>query len=197
MKHARLNASIAIVVGLAALTPTASVVADSLFNPVGFHAFAADHRAFRPGDSLTVVVTEIASATSTAKTTTSKDGTVSAKLNKKNDTFDLSVGLGDAFDGGGTTERTGKLLAKITVTVQSVDEHGVLSIKGAQTIDVNNERQSISLTGRVRPQDIGSDNTVESSRITDARIEYIGDGVLAEKQRPGVLTRILSWLGIL
>jgi len=194
MKRPTLNAFI---VGMFVLVSADSVMADSLFNRDGFHAFAADHRAFRPGDSLTVVVTEIATATSTAKTTTNKDGTVSAKLNKKNDAFDLSTGLGETFDGGGTTERTGKLLAKITVTVLSVDEHGVLSIKGEQTIDVNNERQSISMTGRVRPQDIGQDNTVESSRITDAHIEYIGDGVLAEKQRPGILTRILSWLRIL
>jgi len=194
MKHATLNA---LIVGLVVLVCDGNAMADSLFNANGFHAFATDHRAFRPGDSLTVVVTEIASATSTAKTTTNKDGTVSAKLSKKNDTFDLSTGLGDSFDGGGKTERTGRLLAKITVTVLSVDERGSLNIKGEQTIDVNNERQSISLTGRVRPQDIGPDNTVESSRITDARIEYIGDGVLAEKQRPGILTRILSWLRIL
>jgi flagellar L-ring protein precursor FlgH len=194
MKRTTLNAFI---FGAAVLGFAGSAVADSLFNPDGFHAFATDHRAFRPGDSLTVVVTEIASATSTAKTTTSKDGSVTAKLNKKNDAFDLSTALENSFDGGGKTERTGKLLAKITVTVLSIDELGSLNIKGAQTIDVNNERQSISMTGRVRPQDIEADNTVESSRITDAHIEYIGDGVLNEQQRPGILTRILSWLRIL
>jgi flagellar L-ring protein precursor FlgH len=168
MKHTTLKA---FVFGIAVLTSAGTTVADSIFNSDGFHAFATDHRAFRPGDSLTVIVTEIASATST--------------------------GLGNNFQGGGKTERTGKLLAKITVTVQSIDELGSLNIKGAQTIDVNNERQSIMMTGRVRPQDIESDNTVVSSRITDAHIEYIGDGVLNEQQRPGILTRLLSWLRIL
>ena len=188
---------ITFVFGIAALVSTGNSVADSMFNPEGFHAVATDHRAFRPGDSLTVVVTEIATATSTANTTTSKDGNVSARMIGKNDTYDLSAGLGNNFGGGGKTERTGKLLAKITVTVVSVDERGSLNIKGEQTIDVNNERQSISMTGRVRPQDIESDNTVASSRITDAHIEYIGDGVLNEQQRPGILTRFLSWLRIL
>jgi flagellar L-ring protein precursor FlgH len=194
MKHTTLYA---FVFGIAVLASAGATVADSIFSPDGFHAFATDHRAFRPGDSLTVIVTEIASATSTANTTTSKDGNVTARLNKKNDTFDLSTGLGNTFEGGGKTERTGKLLAKITVTVLSIDELGSLNIKGAQTIDVNNERQSIMMTGRVRPQDIESDNTVVYSRITDAHIEYIGDGVLNEQQRPGILTRLLSWLRIL
>jgi len=183
--------------GIGILVLTGSSMADSLFNPDGFRAVATDHRAFRPGDSLTVVVTEIASATSTANTATGKQGEVSAKMLGKNDVYDLSAGLGNTFDGGGKTERTGKLLARITVTVQSVDELGLLHIKGAQTIDVNNERQSISMTGRVRPVDIASDNTVASSRITDSHIEYIGDGVLNEQQRPGILTRLFSWLRIL
>ena len=183
--------------GIVILVSAGSSLADSLFNPDGFRAVATDHRAFRPGDSLTVVVTEIASATSTANTATGKKGDVTANVIGRNDVYDLSAGLGNSFDGGGKTERSGKLLARITVTVISVDELGLLNIKGAQAIDVNNERQSISMTGRVRPVDIASDNTVASSRITDAHIEYIGDGVLNEQQRPGVLTRLLSWLRIL
>jgi flagellar L-ring protein FlgH len=49
----------------------------------------------------------------------------------------------------------------------------------------------------VRPQDIGTDNTVLSTRLSQARIEMTGQGLLAEKQKPGILTRFLGWLGIL
>lgn len=191
-KHAAVGMLLA---GLTA-TPVATW-ADSLFKEQNFRAFVADHRAYRVGDNLTVLITEIATATSTAKTTTSKDGSVSATLVKKNDSFDLSTGLGNKFEGGGDTERTGRLLAKLTVTVESIEPDGDLQVKGQQKITVNNDRQWISLTGRVRPQDIGTDNTVLSSRIGDARIEYVGRGPLAEQQRPGILTRFLSWLGIL
>jgi flagellar L-ring protein FlgH len=171
--------------------------ADSLFSDDHFRAMVADHRAYRPGDSLTVVITEIASATSSAKTTTAKEATLNASLVKKNDSFDLSAGIGDEFSGGGKTERSGRLLARITVAVVSIEPGGDLNVKGNQVIDVNNEKQKISVAGRVRPQDINSDNTVLSARIRDAHIEFIGKGVLAEKQKPGIITRLLSWLGIL
>jgi flagellar L-ring protein precursor FlgH len=49
----------------------------------------------------------------------------------------------------------------------------------------------------VRPQDIGTDNTVISTRLSQAKIEMSGQGLLAEKQKPGILTRFLSWLKIL
>lgn len=181
---------------ISALWLVSPAVGDSLFNPDGYRAFATDHKAYRPGDSLTVLVTEIATATSSARTTTGKNTSFSASLTKRLESFDLGAAVGDDYSGGGQTERSGKLLAKITVTVQSIDERGSLSIKGEQTIDVNNERQSISLTGRVRPQDIGPDNTVDSSRVTEAHIEYVGNGAINEKQRPGVVSRILSFLGI-
>jgi flagellar L-ring protein precursor FlgH len=70
-------------------------------------------------------------------------------------------------------------------------------VSGEQLIKVNDERQEIVLSGRVRPIDIAENNTVVSSRLADARISYVGDGVLGEKQRPGILTRILSWLRII
>jgi flagellar L-ring protein FlgH len=174
-----------------------AVQADSMFKEQNFRAFVADHRAFRKGDSLTVLITEIATATSTAKTTTSKDGSVSAFVRGQNNNYDLGTGIGNDFDGGGQTERSGKLVARITVSVQEIDPSGDLQVKGEQQIEVNNERQWISLSGRVRPQDIGTDNTVLSTRISNANIEFVGKGPLAEQQQPGILTRILSWLRIL
>jgi len=174
-----------------------AVQADSMFKEQHFRAIVADHRAFRKGDSLTVVITELATATSTAKTRTSKDGSLSAFVRGQNNNYDLGAGIGNDFDGGGQTERSGKLVARITVTVQEIEPSGDLQVKGEQQIEVNNERQWISLSGRVRPQDIGTDNTVLSTRISNASIEFVGKGPLAEQQQPGILTRILSWLRIL
>jgi len=187
-----------LVIAVAAMTMAGPVArADSLYSDNQFRSFVADHRAYRVGDSLTVVVTEMATATSTAKTKTAKDGSLSAFLRGQNTNYNLGVGVGDQFEGGGQTERTGKLLARLTVTVQGIEAGGDLQIKGEQQIEVNNERQWIALSGRVRPKDIAADNTVVSTRISDARIEYVGKGPLGEKERPGILTRILSWLWIL
>ncbi len=61
---------------------------------------------------------------------------------------------------------------------------------------VNEEKQEIALSGRVRPYDILANNTVLSSRLADATISYVGEGLLAEQQRPGILSRLLRWLGL-
>ena len=70
-------------------------------------------------------------------------------------------------------------------------------VSGVQLLRVNDERQEIVLSGRVRQNDISENNTIVSSRLADARISYVGDGALGEKQKPGIISRVLSWLGLL
>ena len=79
----------------------------------------------------------------------------------------------------------------------SVESNGDLLVSGEQLLRVNDERQEIVLSGRVRQSDIGENNTIVSSRLADARISYVGDGALGEKQKPGIISRVLSWLGLL
>ena len=178
---------------------------DSLLERDTYRPLVADQRAIRVGDNLTVLITESAVATTTAATTTNKEGSVSgsasATRNNNNVPYARSVAgaleLNEEFKGGGRIERTGKLLARLTVMVESVEPGGMLVVRGEQDIYVNEERQHIALAGRVRPQDIGTDNTVISTRLSQAKIEMSGQGLLAEKQKPGILTRFLSWLKIL
>jgi flagellar L-ring protein precursor FlgH len=172
-------------------------LADDLYSPTTYDAVAADHRALRIGDNLTVVVTEITSSTTDARTTADKDGTVSGSANLHSRQQQAAFNLNETFTGGGSIERSGKLLARLTVVVQSVEPDGNLRVKGQQDITVNGDRQKLVLEGRVRQQDIGADNTVLSSRLSESKISYTGSGVLSEKQRQGLLTRILSWLRIL
>lgn len=171
--------------------------AGSLFHNGSYEPMVADHKALRAGDNLTVLITEFASLTTSANTTTKKDGSVFGSIKRTRDSQGTTAELGDDFTGGGTIERSGKLLAQLTVTVQSVDANGDLHIKGQQEIAVNDEKQHITIEGIVRPQDIAPDNTVLSTKVSDAKISYKGKGLLAEKQKPGILTRFLSWLGIL
>ena len=188
----------------AALAPLAAW-SDSLLERESYRPLVADQRAYRAGDNLTVLITESATASTTAATTTNKEGAVAgtAAYNREKDgvpygrSLSGSVELTEDFKGGGRIERTGKLLARLTVVVQAVEPNGLLLVRGEQDIFVNEEKQHIALTGRVRPQDIGSDNTVLSTRLSQATIEMTGQGLLAEKQRPGILTRFLSWLRIL
>ena len=80
---------------------------------------------------------------------------------------------------------------------QEIDKNGELQIKGQQLIEINGDKQLIQIEGRVRPRDISENNTLPSSRVAEAKISYVGDGILAEKQSPGILSRILTKLGFL
>lgn len=176
---------------------SAPVSAGSLFNSQLYQPMVADHKALKKGDNLTVLITEFASLTTSANTTTKKDGSIFGSIRRTRGSQGTTGELGDDFTGGGTIEQSGKLLAQLTVTVQSVDPNGDLHIKGQQEIAVNDQKQHITIEGTVRPQDISPDNTVLSTKVSDAKISYKGRGLLAEKQHPGILTRFLSWLGIL
>jgi len=198
------NIASAMLLGIVASLGSPAVWGDTLLERNGYRPLVADQRAFRPGDNLTVLITESATASTTATTTTNKDGTLSGSLSASRDgTNPYTRGLTAAaeiaedFKGGGKIERAGKLLARITVVVQSIEANGNLRVKGDQEIFVNEEKQRISVEGSVRPQDILTDNTVLSTRLGQAKIELTGQGLLAEKQKPGILTRFLSWLGIL
>jgi flagellar L-ring protein precursor FlgH len=189
--------TIGIAIVVLVVTGLQSASADNLLNRETYRPLVADQRAYRPGDNLTVLITETASATATAKTTTNKKGSVAGSASANDDSVSAGANLAEEFAGGGSVERTGRLLAQITVIVQSVDVNGDLLVKGEQEILVNDDKQWISVEGRVRLPDIRSDNTVLSTRVSDARIKYSGNGLLAEKQKPGILTRFLSWLRIL
>jgi flagellar L-ring protein precursor FlgH len=159
-------------------------------------SFFADRRAHEVGDMVTVLITEVSSVEATARTSTAKSESARAALTHRDiDLHGASVDFDSDFSGGGQIERSGKLLAKLAVTVSGIDDVGNLIVQGEQEIRVNNERQRIRLEGRVRPEDIGPDNTIPSWRVSGAHIEFTGKGLLARKQAPGLLTRILSWFG--
>jgi flagellar L-ring protein precursor FlgH len=61
-------------------------------------------------------------------------------------------------------------------------------------VNINGEKQLIEITGICRARDIGSDNTIMSTYISDAQIAYNGSGLVTDAAQPGVVTRILNWL---
>jgi flagellar L-ring protein FlgH len=158
-------------------------------------SFFADHKAVNVGDVLTVLITESASATETARTSTDKSDNATASLTTPaRGQRQWAAGLGGSFSGGGQMERSGKLLARLSVVVEQTDENGTLTVRGEQEIELNGEHQRIRLEGAVRPVDISPDNTVPSWRITHAKIALVGKGFLTRAQSPGIITRILQWL---
>jgi flagellar L-ring protein precursor FlgH len=162
-----------------------------------YRSFFADRQAFRRGDLLTIIITESAAATSTARTRADKSDKISASAGHVGPIdHAISVGANNQFDGGGQIQRTGQLLGKLTVVVDQIDDNGNLHVTGEQTIVINNEQQQIAVLGTIRPEDIAPDNTVQSWRILGARIEFRGKGILARKQSPGLLAKLFDLFGL-
>jgi flagellar L-ring protein precursor FlgH len=174
--------------------PTNPATAAALAEP---RSFFADPRARQPGDMLTVVITEAASVAQSARTQADKTQSLTGKLTHgTNDQSERAGEIDSHYDGGGSIERKGKMVAKLAVRVVAVDDYGNLSIVGDQEILINNERQTMHLQGVVRPSDIDTDNTVLSWRVSGAKIALTGKGFLSRKQSPGPLSQLLSYFGL-
>lgn len=185
----------AVLIAAAAATGAAAH-ADSLYKPGSYQALTGDVRARNVGDLITVMVYENASASSTADTSAARDASVGFDLRGTGKSFAAGINTNNSTDGRGRTQREGKVLAQITVMVREVSKNGDLLIAGEQMLEINNEKQQISVEGRIRSQDVGENNSVLSTRIANARIRYSGQGDLADRQRPAWWQRFISLFGV-
>jgi flagellar L-ring protein precursor FlgH len=169
-------------------------------------ALYSDYRAFREQDLVVVRVEEMADARRSADTNLSRESELSVALQaflraagtQVNTTPQLDVTAsaksGIDFAGEGRTGRTERLTATVPAIVKKVLPNGNLFIEGHRVVLVNSEEQHFYISGVVRPIDIAQDNSVRSSYVADAEIEFTGRGVLSDNQKPGLLTRFFNWI---
>jgi flagellar L-ring protein precursor FlgH len=169
----------------------------SMIEPDTYRGLAADRRAHQVGDTLTVVVTETAQASASANTDADSGVQLAANVQSKRSQHNYGVGLSGSDAGEGKTTRAGMLQAQLTVRVMAVEGDEMLRIRGEQTVVVNGEKQHFALTGLVRPEDISSTNVILSNRISEANIEFTGQGDVSEAQRRSILYRITRWLHLI
>ncbi len=169
-----------------------------------------DMRAMRPGDILTIKIVEKHKGSKSADTKAERESTMDNSLTGAGIGYlgipgirlgaEATRGLGiDAsakskFGGKGATNREDTLTGTISAIVTEVLPNGDLRMEGRREVTVNSEKQILILSGVVRRVDVDTKNTVLSSAIADAKIEYSGLGVVDDVQRPGWLVRILDWI---
>lgn len=165
----------------------------------------ADMKGTTVGDIVTVVISENASASKQASTKTGRSSNMSAGITSffglESDIADLTGGSPSAlidvdtsnnFDGSGSTQRSERLTATLTTQVIEILPNGNLRIEGNKTVTVNSEMQIVQLTGIVRPSDVSPRNLVDSQNVLNARIAYVGKGVISDKQQQGWLVKALD-----
>lgn len=175
----------------------AQTVPGSMIDPDAYQGLVADRRAHQVGDTLTVMVTETARATVSANTDASGGVQLGASTQTHNGSHAYGIGLSGEDAGQGNTTRAGSLQAQLAVRVVAIEGDGMLRIHGAQTVVINGEKQHFALNGLVRSEDISPSNTILSNRISEASIEYTGQGDISAAQRHSILYRIVRWLGLI
>ena len=163
----------------------------------GSRAFFKDQRAARIGDLLTVTVNitdkaNIANETQRSRTAKDDSGitdfvgskTLGVQAQKILPGRILTADSTSSSDGKGSVTRQEALQTSVAAVVTQVLPNGNLVVEGKQEIRVNFEIRELIVAGIVRPEDIQSDNTIDSSKIAQARIAYGGRGQITDVQQP-------------
>jgi flagellar L-ring protein precursor FlgH len=197
----------AIPVSRGSLVPAAQV------NPSAYRGLFEDRRAARVGDTLTVLLNETTRASKDGGISTSRSSAnnLSGGLNGSSSIQNMagrktlatgavsgnsSLGLGgsfsnsgsNSFDSKGGSSASNQFSGTITVTVLEVLPNGNLNVGGEKRLAVGNEEEVIRFGGIVSPVNLQG-NTILSSQVADARIEYRGAGITDEIKNPGWLTK--------
>jgi flagellar L-ring protein precursor FlgH len=184
---------------------SASVRADSLWSASGqtSRSMFADRKAAAKGDILTIIVAESAVAQSSQNKTSNRESSLQDAISRF-----IYPGLGThkgqlpgmggagsaSYSGGGDVSNSQTLSARAAVLVTDVLPNGNLVIEGVRVVTFSGETQYVVLRGVVRHDDISRDNSVISTNIADARVEFYAEGSLTEAQKRGWLAKIYEKL---
>ncbi len=173
----------------------------------GSRSFFKDQRAHQIGDLLTVTVNitdqaNFANESQRSRTNTEDSGVtdflgsklLSGNLSKVFPGRFLTEDSKSASDGKGTIQRQESLQTNVAAVVTQLLPNGNLVVEGKQEIRVNYEIRELIVAGIVRPEDIQSDNTIDSSKIAQARISYGGRGQIMDVQQPRYGTQVMDVL---
>lgn len=170
--------------------------ADDLYKPNGWSALSADRVARQVGDTLTIVVFQAAEASNSAKSDSARSTKLAGRVQGGSLDEGGSLSFGGGYTGGGQVQRSERFVTRLSVTVREVLPNGDLIVTGEQRLRINGETSDIGVRGRVRPADIAGDNSVASSRIADAQINYDGRGFVSKSAKPGFVNRVFRFLGL-
>lgn len=186
-------------------TSRGSLVPASQVNATPYRGLFEDRRAVRVGDTLTVLLNETTRASKDGGTMASRNsannasvglnvnrnqtGTPTSSTNNRQSGVGVNSNGTTNFDSKAGSSASNQFSGTITVTVLEVLPNGNLNVGGEKRLAVGNEEEVIRFGGIVSPVNLQG-NTILSSQVADARIEYRGAGITDEIKNPGWLTKL-------
>jgi len=176
----------------------------------GDNPLFSDHKAMHVNDIVRVVISENAkSSSSGAKqisaddssslgggtfTSGGKNSTVNSIVGKLNGVSNIgfSSSSKSAFKGKGSATKDASFTTTISARIVKVLENGNYFIAGKREILVDEQKQIMQLSGVIRPYDIDQYNSIDSSKVSDARILYKTEGDVDRATKQGWGTKIIQ-----
>jgi flagellar L-ring protein precursor FlgH len=181
-----------------ALSPEAN---GAIFQTADYRPLLEDNRPTMVGDTLTVTIQEQTTTSATEQVSESRASAINENISGGVQLpfipTKLTSGINSNLNTTGGASQTGKgsnqlatsFVSSITVTVIDVLANGNLQVSGEKQVRINDDVESIRLSGVVNPFDI-QNRTVSSLKVSDARIEQETKGDNRLYNNPGWLTKI-------
>ncbi|MBS1159895.1 MAG: flagellar basal body L-ring protein FlgH [Proteobacteria bacterium] len=173
----------------------------AIFQATSSRPLFEDRRARFVGDTITITITENTTASKKSNNKLDKSNSTKASVSAMSGIAPKSLlgGLtslnanatsAEAFEGKGDAANNNVFSGAITVTVIDVLPNGNLLVSGEKQLSISAEQEFVRLSGVVNPAFVDASNTISSSKVADARIEYKSSGQLSDGMVMGWLSRV-------
>jgi flagellar L-ring protein FlgH len=173
--------------------------------PKRYRSSFTTRSARKVGDVLTIIISENSVGQYQAQTQSNKKDSSSSKnsvplidwvrVGLLSSLANGSSGASDAtFQSQGQSTQQGRLTARMTVMVKQILPTGTIVVEGTRAVKINRDTQQFTLSGICRIEDIRNDNTLLSENLANAEIRSEGIGMIYERQKRGMISRLFDWL---
>ena len=168
----------------------------AIYDVATYRPLFEDYKARLIGDLLTVELTERNSASKSSESSVARENdigfsvpTVSGVAGKSFQGAELEAESDNQFDASGSASNENDFSGTVTVTVVDVYPNGHLLVSGEKQIAMSRGTEFIRFSGVVDPVNISRENSVLSTQVADARIEFRANGYIDEAQTMPWLSR--------
>lgn len=177
------------------------VVNGAIYSSKSAGLFATERKASKVGDIVTIALNESFNASKSQSAVSGKtdsfgvtlpNGLLNDLVGSTAKDADYGFGATQTFNGTGTASQSNAITGLVSASVVRIYDNGNLQVLGQKKLTLNNGDEYVRVRGIARPQDIGAGNIVNSNRLANAEITYIGAGEVADTAKRGWLSKLIT-----